>query len=184
MTALRSGLVTLAFLLGLGFAAAQQGENLADPKQKAQQEKAQQTEGGRAGTTEPSSVAPTAKPEETAPFVDGRLTAPGAPADSQTVPAKFSARNAALDELPTMAFPLPLTDDQRKRIRDAVSKAPVAKADVRLADRLPSGIVVRDLPQELTAEIPATRNLGYVRTSDKILLVTPASRIVVDAIEN
>ena len=100
MTALRSGLVTLAFLLGLGFAAAQQGENMADPKQNAQQEKAQQTEGGRAGTTEPSSVAPTAKPEETAPFVDGRLTAPGAPADSQTVPAKFSERNAALDELP------------------------------------------------------------------------------------
>ena len=184
MTALRSGLVTLAFLLGLGFAAAQQGENMADPKQKAQQEKAQQTEGGRAGTTEPSSEAPTAKPEETAPFVNGRLTAPGAPADSQTVPAKFSERNAALDELPTMAYPLPLTDDQRKRIRDAVSKAPVASADVRSADLLPTGIDVRDLPQELTTEIPATRNLGYVRTSGKILLVSPANRIVVGEIEN
>lgn len=184
MTALRSGLVTLAFLLGLGLAAAQQGENLAPPQQKAQQEKAQQTEGGRAGTTEPSSAAPTAKPEETAPFVDGRLTAPGAPADSQTVPAKFSERNAALDELPTMAFPLPLTDEQRKRIRDAVSKAPVANANARAAELLPSGIDVRDLPQELTTEIPATRNLGYVRTSGKILLVSPANRIVVGEIEN
>jgi hypothetical protein len=179
MAALRSGLVTLAFLLGLGLAAAQQ-----PPQQKAQQEKAQQSDEGRAGTTEPSSQAPTAKPEETAPLVNGRLTAPGAPADSQTVPAKFSARNAALDELPIMAFPLPLTDDQRKRIRDAVSKAPVAKADVRLADLLPSGIDVRDLPQELTTEIPATRNLGYVRTADKILLVSPSNRIVVGEIKN
>ena len=44
MAALRSGLVTLAILLGLGVAFAQQGENLATPQQKAQQEKAQQTE--------------------------------------------------------------------------------------------------------------------------------------------
>ena len=41
MRALRSGLVTLAILLGLGLAFAQQGENLASPQQKAQQEKAQ-----------------------------------------------------------------------------------------------------------------------------------------------
>ncbi len=57
---------------------------------------------------------------------------PGAPADSQTVPSKFSERNAALDELPTMAFPLPLTDEQRQRIREAVSQAPVEGATARV----------------------------------------------------
>ena len=55
MRALRSGLVTLAILLdSSGVAAAQQGENLASPQQKAEQEKAQHTKAGRAGTTEPS----------------------------------------------------------------------------------------------------------------------------------
>ena len=34
----------------------------------------------------------------------GSRWVPGAPKDSQTVPAKYSARNAALDKLPTMAF--------------------------------------------------------------------------------
>ena len=182
MTALRSAVVTLAILLGLGFALAQQGENLASPQQKAQQEKAQQTKAGQAGTTEPSSHAPTAKTDATAVFVDGRLAVPGAPADSQTDPAKYSERNNALDELPTMAFPLPLTDEQRQRIRAAVGKAPVESASAQSADLLPSGITVRDLPRELTAEIPATRNLGYVRTSDKILLVSPPNRIVVGEI--
>src|SRR5262245_8735775 len=186
MRALRSALVTSAILLGLGFgfglASAQQGQNLAPPEQKAEQEKAQQTEGGRAGTTEPGSAAPSAKPDANAVFVDGRLAVPGAPADSQTVPAKFSERNNTLDELPTMAFPLPLTDEQRQRIRAAVSKEPAEKANTGLAELLPSSVNVRELPADLTQGIPATANLGYVRTADKILLISPANRIVVGEI--
>jgi len=191
MRALRSSLISLAILLGLGFGLGigpglaqqgQQGKNLADPQQKAQQEKAQHGDDGRAGTTEPSSQAPTAPPDESWVFWNGRLTVPGAPADSQTVPAKFSERNNALDELPTMAFPLPLTDEQRQRIRAAVSKAPAESSNTGLAELLPSGVNVRELPRDLTQGIPATGNLGYVRTSDKILLISPANRIVVGEI--
>jgi hypothetical protein len=185
MRALRLVLISVAVLLSLGFglASAQQGENLASPQQKAQQEKAQQTKAGQAGTTEPSSHAPTAMPDESVVLWNGRLTVPGAPVDSQTVPSKFSKRNAELDALPTMAFPLPLTDEQRARIRAAVSKAPVETgANVHSADLLPSGISVRALSDQLTAEIPATRNLGYVRTANRILLVSPPSRIVMGEI--
>ncbi len=181
----RTSLIALAFLVGYGWAAAQ-GETLAGPEQKAQQEKAQQSEAGRAGTVEPSSEAPTKKPDETAVFVDGRLAVPGAAADSQTVPAKFSKRNNALDELPTMAFPLKLTDAQRQQIRDAVSKAnaPAANASLQPADVLPSGVEMRELPDQIAAEIPAVRNLGYVRTSNGILLVTELQRIVVEEVSN
>ena len=38
----------------------------------------------------------------------------------QTIPAKFSKRNDILDHVPTMAIPLPLTDEQLKQIYDAV----------------------------------------------------------------
>lgn len=186
MRALRSGLATFAILLGLalglGLASAQQGKNLADPQQEADQEKAQHQEDGRAGTTEPSSHAPSAPPDESWVFWHGRLTGPGAAADSQTVPAKYSKRNNTLDELPTMAYPLPLTDEQRQRIRTAVSKVPAESAGTRPAELLPSGVNVRELPREVTQEIPATRNLRYVRTSDKILLVSPSNRIVVGEI--
>jgi hypothetical protein len=172
--------------MGLGLAAAQQtpspsgqGDNLATPQQKADQEKAQQSEGGRAGTTEPSAQAPTPRPEETAAFINGKLAVPGAPADSQTVPAKFSERNATLDELPTMAFALKLTDDQRKRVRDALGKAPVTDTSVQLSQLLPASIEMGEVPSELTQEIPPMRNLGFVRTPDGILLVTKLQRIVV-----
>ena len=183
MAALRAGLITVAILLGLGFAAAQQGgKNLSSPQQKGQQEKAQQTESGRAGTTEPGSHTPTSPSDPSWVFQDGRLITPGAPADSQTVPSKFSERNKALDGLPTMAFPLPLTDDQRQRIRDAVSKTPVAVANAHPAELLPNDVEVRALPDQITAEIPAVRNLSYVRTSGGVLLISPANRIVVGEI--
>jgi hypothetical protein len=184
MLALRFGLATLAIVVGLGLAVAQQGENLATPQQKNEQEKAQHGKDGRAGTTEPSSHTPTAPPDQSWVFENGRLNTPGAPADSQTVPSTVSERNAALDALPTMAFPLPFTDEQRQRIRDAVSKAPVEGATARAADRLPSGINVRELPRQITDQIPAARNLGYVRTSDNILLISPSNRIVVGEIGN
>lgn len=179
MGALRLVLVSIAILLTLGFAAAQQGGNLASPEQKAQQDKAQHSKDGQAGTTEPSSHAPT---DASWVFQNGRLAVPSAPADSQTVPAKFSERNAALDRLPTMAFPLPLTDEQRQRIRAAVSQGPAENANARPAEVLPLGVGVRALPAELTQEIPATRNLGYVRTADRILLISPSNRIVVGEI--
>jgi len=38
----------------------------------------------------------------------------------QTIPAKFSKRNDTLDHVPIMAIPLPLTDQQRSQIFDAV----------------------------------------------------------------
>ena len=65
----------------------------------------------QAGRTEPSATnaasanqasdgaAPTPGPA----LVNGKLNVPGAPTDSQTVPAKFSASNDKLDNTPMMA---------------------------------------------------------------------------------
>src|SRR5688572_24931570 len=45
-----------------------------------------------------------AEQDKTHVFVDGALSVPGAPKDGDTVPSKFSARNAASDRLPIVAF--------------------------------------------------------------------------------
>jgi hypothetical protein len=177
-------LATIIVVAGAPLSAVSQEENLAAEKQKQQQEKAQHTDPGRMGTTEPSSREPTVKPEITEILVDGRLTVPGAPADSETVPSKFSKRNAALDALPTMAFPLPLSDEDKQRIRGAAGEAPVVRTSVHAADLLPIGLEVHELPARITAAIPATRNFGFVRTSDRVLLVIPSSRIVVGEISD
>lgn len=189
-TVLRAFVSVIALVYVLNLADAQQAqmpqekENLASPDQKQQQEKAQQSEHGRAGTTEPSSEAPTPPPQASEVFVNGRLAVPGVPADSQTVPAKFSERNAALDQLPTMAFPLPLTDEQKARIREALSKVNTPVADVRLhpADQVPSSVALNDLPAELKTEVPTLADYHYVRTPDGVLLVRAPVMTVVGEI--
>src|SRR5215510_12717572 len=101
---LRTSALALAFAASAGLAAAQQQPPPADAQQKLQQEKAQQTPSGQMGKEEPSSHAPSAAPPANAVFVNGALAVPDAPADTETVPAKFSAKNAADDKLITVAY--------------------------------------------------------------------------------
>lgn len=147
--------------------------------QQRQGEQAVSTPSGKTGKEEPSSHAPTL---DTAVFADGRLNVPGAPADSQTVPAKFSERNDRIDRLPIMAMPLGLTDQQRRAILDSVKQAnqPVQSTAAKPAEELPMGVVVHDLG--VSANIPQVARLKYVRTSDRVLLVQPSNRIVVGEI--
>ena len=103
---------TTALLLSatLGVAAAQ-GQTTTPPAQQNQQDKQQlpgspehqqnvdkalQSESGRAGKEEPL---PQTQAGD-APLVNGAWNVPGAPKDSQTVPSKFSERNAAIDKQP------------------------------------------------------------------------------------
>ncbi len=96
------GCALARFVGSIGLAAAQQPTPPADAQQQSQQEKAQQTPSGKMGAEEPSSHTPNAKPQENAVFVNGALA--GAPANTDTVPAKFSKKNAADDELITVAY--------------------------------------------------------------------------------
>src|SRR5882757_4960625 len=95
-------------------AASQQPAPSADGQQQ-QQERAQQIPAGKAGTEEPSSHAPAEKPQDDMVLVNGVLAVPGAPTDTDTVPAKYSARNAADDKLITVAYTFrSLTADERQ----------------------------------------------------------------------
>jgi hypothetical protein len=149
--------------------------------QQRQGEQAVSTPSGKTGKEEPTAHAPT---QSTAVFVDGKLNVPGAPADSQTVPAKFSERNAKIDKLPIMAMPLGLSDEQRRAILDSVKQAnpPVQTTAAKPAEELPMDIVVHDLG--VSANVPQVANLKVVRTSDRVLLIQPSNRIVVGEIAN
>jgi hypothetical protein len=149
--------------------------------QQRQGEQAVSTPSGKTGKEEPTAHAPT---QSTAVFVDGKLNVPGAPADSQTVPAKFSERNDKIDKLPIMAMPLGLSDEQRRAILDSVKQAnpPVQTTAAKPAEELPMDIVVHDLG--VSANVPQVANLKVVRTSDRVLLIQPSNRIVVGEIAN
>jgi hypothetical protein len=67
------------------------------PQDQHNVDKALESESGRTGTQEPL---PQTNSDDKAPLVNGAWNVPGAPKDSQTVPSKFSERNAAIDKLP------------------------------------------------------------------------------------
>jgi Protein of unknown function (DUF1236) len=177
---IRTSAIVLA-LGGVAGAAAQQPSPAADAQQQSQQEKAQQTPSGKTGTEEPSSHAPTAKPLDDKVFVNGALAVPGAPADTETVPAKFSQKNAADDALITVAYTFKmLTDEQRRAIYASLKDQPAGSAfNADIGAELPLAIELRTVPDELVARVPQTKDYQYAVSNNRVLLVSPPTRIVV-----
>jgi hypothetical protein len=171
----RMSLSAVALLAGLGIAIAQQApanqatNPIGDGPFKSQQ----------GGKEEPGSHS-SGQSNTTDTFVDGKLAVPGAPADSQTVPSKFSERNANLDKAPIMALPLGLTDEQKKRISASIAKsnAPVQQIDATLAQVLPATTEVAEMPADVKSEVPMAGDLAFIRTKDKILLVRSPNMVV------
>lgn len=88
---------TAIILTVMGISLARAQSPAPEPQQRTQQENWQHTPSGQMGKEEPSAHAPAAKPLANAPLVNGSLAVPGAPENTDTVPARFSERNAADD---------------------------------------------------------------------------------------
>ncbi|MBV9346441.1 MAG: hypothetical protein JOZ70_01870 [Pseudolabrys sp.] len=118
-------------------------------------------------------------------------TSPGKPIGSQqsTVPAKYSERNATLDRVPVMAVPFKLSDEDRAKIFKAVMDDKTAATpgadNLKPASQLSTEQALdhmQALPQGV-AGIKQISNLKFLKTNDKVLLVEPSTRIVVEEIE-
>jgi hypothetical protein len=179
---LRTSSLALAFLGSVGLAAAQQQPPpQGEPQQQIQQDKAMHTPSGQMGKEEPGSHAPSVAPAPDAVFVNGALAVPGAPANTDTVPAKFSAKNAADDKLITLAYTFKLlTDEQRRAIYDALKGQPAGQAfNADVGVELPASIELRPVPNEVAARVPQTKDYRYAVANDRVLLVSSPTRVVV-----
>ncbi len=78
---------------------------------------------------------------------------------------------------------LALSDEQRGRIYEGVMgipDAPDASAPPpAVADALPQGVPMQDLPAGVTREIPLVQGHKFVKFDDRIVVVEPRSRVVV-----
>lgn len=109
-------------------------------------------------------------------------------ATRQTMPATLSQRNDTLDRAPIMALPIGLSDAERQRIYQAAmaDDTPLAADAAQLAPT--SELNAEQALQEihpLPASVRAIRGverLNYLKTKDKVFLVEPDTRIVVDEI--
>jgi hypothetical protein len=78
---------------------------------------------------------------------------------------------------------LALSDEQRGRIYDSVMRmpdAPVSQAPPpAVADALPPGVPMQDLPAAVARDVPPMQGHKFVKFDDRIVVVDPASRLVV-----
>jgi hypothetical protein len=177
----RDALLTVALFGGLGVAFAQSPPQNSGNVESAQSPKVP----GHDGLEEPT-VKQAPKPgAEAGIFVNGRLNVPNAPADTSTIPSTVSQRNAQLDDLPIMARGPALTDAQRKLIVERVMAADGPAASTIAAfptAELPANVDMHAWPADIVGQVPDIRGTKYVKLSDKVLVVRPENRIVVEEI--
>jgi len=183
---LHTAAVALLLAGGIGFAAAQKAPAEQNPSaQNTQQKDANDPKPEQVAPAEPKSVQ---MPQSGPAFVNGALAAPGADKDSQTVPAKFSAKNDAEDHLPILAFTFKNLSDEQKRaivasVKDAKTAPPKGTAPPEAyavpSMRLPSSADLRALPDAIIAQMPEMKGYRYNTVGDKVLLVEPSNHTVV-----
>jgi Protein of unknown function (DUF1236) len=178
---LQTGLLVTAALAAGSIALAQQPSPPPEPQQKQQQEQWQHTPSGKAGKEEPSSHAPTPPPTSNEVLVNGALNVPGAPTNTDTIPAKFSVENAADDKLITAAYTFKtLTEEQRRAIYQSLKgQSPATAFNADVGTELPLAIELRPVPDEVASRVPQTKGYQYALAANQVLLVSPPNRVVV-----
>lgn len=76
---------------------------------------------------------------------------------------------------------LPLSDEQLSRVHDGVMRAnaPTAKVAEPDAAAVPAHVTLQQLPDPVTREVPLLKGYSFVKLEDRILVVSPATRVVV-----
>jgi hypothetical protein len=191
---LHTAAVALLIAGGIGYAAAQNpSESSSEPKKPAEQNpSAQNTQQKDANNPTDAQVAPAEPksvhlPQSGPAFVNGSLAA-SADKDSQTAPAKFSAKNDAEDHMPIIGFTFKNLSDEQKRtiiasVKDAKTAPPKGTAPPEAyavpSMQLPSSADMRALPDAVTAKMPEMAGYRYSTIGNKVLLVEPGNHTVV-----
>jgi len=109
-------------------------------------------------------------------------------ATRQTMPEQFSKPNETLDRVPIMALQLGLSDQQRQRVYQAVM-ADKSAAATDTGGLAPTSVLLTEVALKETNGFPSSlgdvvslHGLKYVKTKDKVFLIIPNNRIVIDEI--
>jgi hypothetical protein len=130
-----------------------------------------------------------AKPAAVGPAQAATASKLGGPADfatPQTMPSTISAENAKKDKMPTVAWQLPMTDDQKKAIVSSVASAQSQHAanlaDIHVTETLPTEVAAQDFSPDLKQKLPDLGRYKFVKVEKRLLIVDPPLRTVVGEI--
>jgi hypothetical protein len=89
------------------------------------------------------------------------------------IPGNMAARRRAPE----------LSDEDRFHIYEGVMRIPdaptVDEPPAEVAEALPGEVELQDMPMSVTRKLPQVSDLKFVKFDDRILVVNPASRVVV-----
>lgn len=103
--------------------------------------------------------------------------------------AEPAPMSKAVHEQPTLP-PLQLSDTQRQRIRQALSREqteinpkaktvkPAAAFEPAVGAKLPSQLKAHPLPRPLVYEIPLLKRYMYVKFKHEVVIINPLTRVV------
>jgi len=118
---------------------------------------------------------------------NGMLTAPGTPRDVDTAPAKFSARTAADDQVPTVGYRLKqLGADRKASVYAEIAKSGPAtnlQIPAMVGEEVPTNLALgglRPVPDTITAQFPELSGLTFATLNGKLVLIDATMRVVVD----
>jgi hypothetical protein len=130
--------------------------------------------------------------QDSQPLSGGRLATPGAPQGTQDEPAKTSAKNEQIDRTPIMAYPLALTDQQKRTIYQRLTEgaepgltkgaAPAYDITAKPSEQVPATLSLQELPPDLAASMPSVADYKFLPLNNRILVVNPRESIVVGEI--
>ena len=105
---------------------------------------------------------------------------PARSGSTDTVPAKFSAKNAADDQLVTVGYTFKnLSDEQRRVIYQALKDRPAGLAfNADVSAVLPATVELKPMPDEVVQRVPQTKDYQFAVADNRVLLVSP-TRVVV-----
>jgi Spy/CpxP family protein refolding chaperone len=200
-TCLRHGVLALALLGSVSFAAAQDkasevGQNPAaqtpsgaTPPSNRGSLNNQQMQGHNAGPWETTGSAKDGGPAASS---GGGGMEPGGPpgATGQTMPSTRSSQNAAEDKRIIVEHTLNMNDEQKQKIAQLMAPAMSASTSgsgssesLAVGNTLPASVTMIDFPPSVSEQMPEMQKYKYVQMPDnKLLIVEPNNRIVVGTI--
>jgi hypothetical protein len=183
------GVIALALLAGTTLAVAQQEktqQNSADEALVKSAPEAKDHPQAPPQTAPTQASQPGLQQQDGQVFTDGKLTAPNAAQGTQDEPAKFSAKNDKIDDLPIMAYPLLLTDEQKRTLYQRLTQGqgPASNITAKPSEQVPATLALQELPPDLAASMPSVRDYKFLRTAGKVLVVNPRESVVVGELTN
>jgi hypothetical protein len=95
--------------------------------------------------------------------------------------------SAAIFASGALAQTVVLEPEQRTVIKQYVTTHPVRPAPIRervsVGWTVPADVELAPVPEEIYAEIPATRSYRYFSWNDRVVLVDPGTRRVIEVID-